>query len=89
MHIVHEKDTITEAREKLFHPLFIELLSATCCGALQSFQDARLVSFSLQAPDEPGAGIGQAFVVQIDGVLCRQYHAQAERPRLLDRKSVV
>ena len=28
VHIVHEKDSIAEAGESLFHPLFIELLSA-------------------------------------------------------------
>jgi len=84
--IVHEKDTITEASEKLFHPLFIELLPRACRCAFQSFQHASLVSFGLQPSDEPGAGIRQAFVIQIDGVLCRQHHAQTERAGLLQQR---
>jgi hypothetical protein len=32
--IVHKENTIAEAGEKLFHPLFIELLSATRGGTL-------------------------------------------------------
>ena len=86
MHVVHEKDTIAEAGEKLFHPLFIELLSRACRCAFQSFQHAGLVSFGLQTSDEPSAGIRQAFVVQIDGVLRRQYDTQTERAGLLQQR---
>jgi hypothetical protein len=82
--IVHEKDTIAEASEKLFHPLFIELLPRACRSAFQSFQHASLVSFGLQQPNKPGAGICQTFVIQIDRILGSQDDSEAIGPRLFE-----
>ncbi len=38
-------------------------------GSLQTLQHPQLVPLCLQLPDEPGAGVGEGFVVQVNGVL--------------------
>jgi hypothetical protein len=51
----------------------------------QAFEQAFLVVLGLQAPDEPGARVGQALVIQVDRVLGREHEPQAEGPGLLEQ----
>ncbi len=54
--------------------------------AFQAIEQPGLVALGLQLADEPGAGVGQRLVIQIDGVLRRQQNADAERSRLLEQR---
>ncbi len=51
----------------------------------QPLEEAVLVPLGLQAPDEPGAGVGQALVIQVHGVLRREHDPEAEGPGLLEQ----
>ena len=86
MDIVHQEDPIPKPSQRLLHTATIELLPCAAGSPFQSFQDAGLVSFRLQPPDEPGAGVGQPLVVEIDGILRGQHHSKPECPRLLEQR---
>ncbi len=45
-----------------------------------------LVPFGLQPADHPGPGVGDGLVVEVDGVLGGQHHADAEGPGLLHQR---
>ena len=51
----------------------------------QSFQHAHLVSFGLQAADEPRTNIRKALVIQVHGILRRQQDADAKPARLFQQ----
>ena len=44
------------------------------------------VALGLQAAEEPGARVREAFVVQVDWVLCDQHHAHAEGTSLFHHR---
>ena len=44
-------------------------------GGLEGLENSCLVPFSLEAPDAPGAGVRHRFVVEVDGILSGQQHA--------------
>jgi len=52
----------------------------------ESFDDAQLVTFGLQAADEPGTAVRKSFVVEIHWILRRQYAAQSEGAGLLEQR---
>ena len=49
-------------------------------------EQAGLVAVGLQAADHPRAGVRHRLVVEVDRVLRRQHHADAERPGLLHQR---
>lgn len=70
-------------RGSLLHGLPVEARSRP--GGGHPFQPGRhplFIVVGLQAADEPRAGVGQAPVVQVHGVLGREQDAHPERPRL-------
>ena len=50
--------------------------------AFQSIEQPRFVAFGLQTPEPPRADVRQAFVVQVDRVLCREHDANASEEEL-------
>jgi hypothetical protein len=54
--------------------------------ALEAVDEAHFVALGLQAADEPGAAVGEAFVVEVDGVLRGQDDADAEGAGLLEER---
>ena len=68
---------------------FAELAAVEPAAGLRGQQpvdDALAVALRLQAADEPGAGVRQALVVEVDRVLRREHHAEAEGARLLHER---
>ena len=55
-------------------------------GAFEPVEHAGLVPFGLEPSEKPGAGIRQALVVEIHGVLRGEHHPEAERPPLLEQR---
>ena len=53
--------------------------------ALEALEDAGLVPLGLESADEPGAGVGEALVVEVHRVLGGQHDADPERPGLLEQ----
>ena len=86
MHIIQQEHSVPKPRKNLLHLSAIEFLAAAGRRALQPFHHARLVALRLQPTDEPGTGIGQAFVIKIDRVLRGQHHTKPERARLLQQR---
>ena len=52
-------------------------------NAFQSLNHSRFITLSLQPADKPRAGVRKPFVIEIDGVLCGQHHAETKSPTLL------
>jgi len=48
-------------------------------------QDAFFIPLRLQLADEPGPGIGQSFVIQVDGILRHQDQSQPKGTRLFEQ----
>ena len=63
----------------------VEALPGRVRGPFQPLEHAVLVALGLQPAQEPGAGVGQPLVVEVDRVLRRQHDPQAEGPRLLEQ----
>ncbi len=80
VHVVHQEDSLAQAGEQLVVLGAIDPRRR----ALQPVEKALLILVGLQAPEEPRAGVGEPFVVEIDGVLSRQQQAHPERSRLLE-----
>ena len=55
-------------------------------AADHAVEQALLVALGLQAPDHPGAGVRDRLVVDVDRVLRRQHHADAEGAGLLHQR---
>jgi hypothetical protein len=55
-------------------------------GALQPLEHALLVALGLQPPEQPGAGVPEALVVQVHRVLRREHHAEPVGARLLEQR---
>jgi hypothetical protein len=55
-------------------------------GTVQRVEHARLVALGLQPADEPGAGVAEPLVVEVDRVLGGQHHAETVRARLLEQR---
>ena len=56
------------------------------CARISPSMTRSLVALRLQAADEPGAGVRQALVVEVDRVLGREHDAEAEGARLLHER---
>ncbi len=86
MHVVHQEDAVAETGKRLLHSPLIEFLSGTGRGSFQSFKHSRLVALRLQSSDEPGAGIGQPLIVEIDGVLGGEDDAKSKGACLFEQR---
>src|SRR5688500_9396324 len=78
VHVVQQKYPALESGKCLFHLLPIKFLPSSSCDSFQTFEDAGLVSLGLQTPDKPGPCVGQSFIVEVDWVLCNEYHAESK-----------
>ncbi len=83
MHVVQQETALAEPGQRLLH--FLPVEGATMRRAFQAFHHPRLVPFRLQPADEPGAGVRQALVVEIDRVLGGEHQAEAVGARLLEQ----
>ena len=83
VHVVHQEDAFAESGQDFFDPAPVE--GAAGRRALEPRHDAVLVAFGLEPADEPGPGVGQALVVEVDRVLGRQHDPQPEGARLLEQ----
>src|SRR5262249_59441307 len=54
--------------------------------AFESVDETALVAVGLQLADEPRAGVGERFVIEIDGILRGEQDADAERSRLFEER---
>jgi hypothetical protein len=86
VHVVQEEDPAPEAAQDLLQGPAVEALVAAGGRTLQAVEHARAVALRLEAPDEPRPGVGEPLVVEVDGVLGREHHADAERARLLEER---
>ena len=86
VHVVHQEHALAQAGQRLLHRLAVERRGGARGHALQPLEHALLVALGLQPADEPGAGVGEALVVQVHRVLRGQHHAHAERPGLLEQR---
>ena len=82
--LLSRKTRLPSAQDQLLELAAVE--PALARGALESVEHAQLVLLGLQPSDEPRAGVGEPLVVEVDRVLRRQHHAQAERARLLEQR---
>ena len=82
VHVVQQEAPLAKPRQGAFHRLFVKV---AITGALEPFHHARLVTLCLQAADKPGAGVGQAFVIEVDRVLCRKHQPESIGPGLLQQ----
>ena len=85
MHVVHEKDSAREARQRFLHRSAVESGTGARRHALESVEHARLVALGLKATEEPGAGVRQPLVIQVDRVLRGQDDTQPVRARLFEQ----
>ena len=83
--VVHEEDAVAQPGEEPVHGRSVEAVPGRRGGPLQPFEHAFLVALGLQPAQEPGAGVGQPLVVEVDRVLRGQHDPQAKRPRLLEQ----
>ncbi len=70
--VVQQEHALLEAREQPVQPLPVEALPRSGRDPFESVEHARLVALGLQAAEEPGAGIGQRLVVEVDRILRRR-----------------
>ena len=85
VHVVEQEDPLAKAGEYLLGLAAVELACRPGRHALEPLQQTFFVALGLESADEPGARVGQAFVVQIDGVLSGQQDADSESPGLLEQ----
>ena len=86
MHVVQQEHALAERRQQLIELRPIEAGAGRSRCALEAVEHAGFVALGLQAPQHPGAGIGQCLVVQVHRVLGGHGQAQAERARLLEQR---
>lgn len=84
--VVHQEHPAAQVGQGLLHGLPVEARSRP--GGGHPFQPGRhplFIVVGLQAADEPRAGVGQASVVQVQGVLDCEQDAHSERPCLFEQ----
>ena len=82
MGVAHHEDALFEVRHEAVEGGAVEAFAGD--GGGEAFDDAHFVALGLEAADEPGSGVGQAAVVEVDGVLGRKDDAEAVGARLLE-----
>ncbi len=83
--VVHQEHAASEPGQDLLGPGPIEARAGGCGGPLQALHHPRLVALGLQSPQEPGARVREALVVEVHGVLRRQHHAESVGAGLLEQ----
>ena len=84
MHAVQQEDALAESCNGLFHRIPVERLPTAC--AFEAFHHAHLVTFGLQATDEPGTGVRQSAVVEVDRILRGEDDAKSKGARLFEQR---
>ena len=82
VHVVQQEAALTEPGDRALHNLFVKVARR---GALEALHYAGLVALGLEAPDEPCPRVGQALVVEVDGILRCEHEAYAVSARLLQQ----
>ena len=82
--VSHQEDPVAEAGQQLVHRRPVERRAGH--RALEAFHHAHLVALGLEPPDDPRAGVGEALVVEVHGVLGGEHAAQPVRARLLKQR---
>ena len=72
--------------ERRQHAVGLGAIERRRCRPFEAVEHARLVALGLQPAEEPGAGVGEPLVVEVDRVLRRQHDAEAERAPLLEQR---
>ena len=83
VHVVQQELAFAESSQGLLHLLLVKIAGAY---ALETFHQPCLVALRLDPANQPGAGVGETAVVDIDRVLGRQHEAKPEGPRLLQQR---
>ena len=83
MHVVQEEHPLVERRKQSIRRRAIERAGGR---ALETVEHPRLVALGLQPAEEPGAGVRQAFVVEVDRVLRRKQDPDTERAPLFEER---
>src|SRR5687767_12817553 len=77
--VMQNENTFTQRRYQ-----FIELIARKpACRAFESIQQSVFILLRLKFANEPGASIGESFVIHIYRVLCGEQETQAKGTRLL------
>ncbi|MCA1651547.1 MAG: hypothetical protein LC753_15160 [Acidobacteria bacterium] len=79
MDVVQQEHPLAERGQQTVRFAAIQAVS---CGPLQSVEHALLVPVSLQTAQEPGAGVRQTLVVEVDRILRREQNSEPECPSL-------
>ncbi len=83
---MHQKDPAAKLADQ---PIVVNLVAAPTSlgdGTFQSLQHPVLVSLGLKFANEPGASVGQAFVVQVHRVLGDQNDSQTKGAGLFQQR---
>ena len=84
VHVAHEERALRQRRHRRLELRAVH--AARGVAAEQPLDHAGLVALGLQPADEPGAGVAEALVIEIDRVLRGQHDAEAECARLLHQR---
>ena len=88
-HLGHVLAGPRSTNSRLARPLIVSLDRADVDRARRrahALEQPGLVPLGLQPADHPRAGVGDGLVVEVDGVLGGQHHADAEGPGLLHQR---
>ena len=86
MHRVHQEPALLEPREQPVEPRAVKRAAGRGGRPFEAVEHAGLVAGGLEPAQEPEAGVGEPLVVEVDGVLRGQHHAQAVGPGLLHER---
>ncbi|OQA37873.1 MAG: hypothetical protein BWY52_03324 [Chloroflexi bacterium ADurb.Bin325] len=85
MDVVEQEDAALQRGDQAIQLAPVHACARLGQRALQPVEQPLFVAIGLQLADEPGPGVGQPLVIEIDRVLRRQHDAQAECARLLEQ----
>jgi hypothetical protein len=85
-HVVQEERPLLQRGQDALRLAAVERRALPGERAFEPVEQPRLVALGLQPAEEPGAGVRETLVVDVDRVLRRQHHAEAERTRLLHQQ---
>jgi hypothetical protein len=84
VNVVKQKHPFAETGDTLVHRFPIEALLSRI-DALQSIQNFLFVALRLETPDEPGARVGESFVIEVDRILGRYHQTHSKGPGLFQK----
>ena len=80
--VVHQEDALLQPRQDAIRPLVVE----PAVDPREPLEHPQLVPLRLQPAEQPGPGIREPLVVEVDRVLGREQDAEADRPPLLQQR---